>query len=290
MVRAHDLTTQQGATFTQLVRWGVLPVVFKPITAIAQTAPALLTVPLHGVPLNWEVAITGVKGMTAINAVNLPLQRSDYHLATVIDPNTIALPDVHAGLFQPYMSGGFLQYYSPQDLTGFTGRMSIKTSPIPLALTGIYHSYSLTHVGNRVALVTSGDPHGLSPGNILTVSGITGAGAATYNGTYQIASTPGPNSLTYISPNGLLDLTNSNAIGEPVITYGVELLRLDSATTGRITFDVANSVITLTIAALDTLALTWTAGFYDLDLVSPAGVVTTLLSGSVTVTPAVTTT
>jgi hypothetical protein len=202
MAQVKNLTIQQGATFTQLVRWGVLPIVYKPITAIPNTAPATLTVPAHGVPAGWNVAVTAVKGMTGINALASPPATTDYHAATVVDANTIVLDDVNAALYKAYTSGGYVQYYTPQPLTGFTARMAIK-----------------------------------------------------------------------------------DKVG------GTQLLRLDTSTTPiRITIDTANSVITLSIAAADTLAITWTTGVYDLELVSAAGVVTTLLSGTVTITPAVTTT
>lgn len=201
MALAKDLTIQQGATFIQLVRWGILPIVYKPITAIPNTAPATLTVPAHGVSPGWNVAVTAVKGMTGINALAAPPATSDYHAATVVDANTIVLDDVNAALYKPYTSGGFLQYYTPQNLVGYTARMSIK-----------------------------------------------------------------------------------DTVG------GTQLLRLDTVTAPiRIALDTVNNLITLTIAAADTLALTWTTGVYDLELISATGVVTTLLSGNVTVIPAVTT-
>ena len=68
MAATKDLTIQQGRTFSLALRWESQPVVYRPITAIAQTAPARLTVPTHGVPDGWRVAITNVKGMTEINA------------------------------------------------------------------------------------------------------------------------------------------------------------------------------------------------------------------------------
>lgn len=55
-----------------------------------------------------------------------------------------------------------------------------------------------------------------------------------------------------------------------------------------ITLDNTLKTITLLISATDTAALTWLTGVYDLELISPAGVVTQLLSGSVTVVDEVT--
>ena len=126
MAATKDLTIQQGRTFSLALRWESPPVVYRPITAIAQTAPARLTVPTHGVPDGWRVAITNVKGMTEINAEANKLTSRDYHQATVIDANTLDINDINAAGFKPYTSGGYIQFGTPVDLTGFTARMAIK--------------------------------------------------------------------------------------------------------------------------------------------------------------------
>ena len=56
-----------------------------------------------------------------------------------------------------------------------------------------------------------------------------------------------------------------------------------------IAIDNAGKTITLSIAATATDDITWKAGVYDLEMVSGSGVVTTILSGKVTVTKEVTT-
>jgi hypothetical protein len=50
-----------------------------------------------------------------------------------------------------------------------------------------------------------------------------------------------------------------------------------------------NGTIQLTIDATDTVAMTWYSGFYDLKLTDSSGVVTRLLKGKVTISPAVST-
>jgi hypothetical protein len=70
---------------------------------------------------------------------------------------------------------------------------------------------------------------------------------------------------------------------------GTEFLRLDT-TNGGITIDNAAKTITLFVSATDTALLVKQKGVYDLELESPAGVVTKLLSGSITVSSEVTTT
>lgn len=68
---------------------------------------------------------------------------------------------------------------------------------------------------------------------------------------------------------------------------GTELLRLDTDNT-RITLDDTLGTVLLTVSATDTAALTWTKGVYDLEMVSPAGEVTAILTGTVTVKKEVT--
>lgn len=195
---ATNLSIQQGATFGQVLNWATGPVIYKPISAITKAAPAVISSTAHGIPPNWLVAVVSVLGMAQINAANSPPKQSDFVPATVVDANTISLDSVNAAGYSAYQSGGYLQFLSPVDLTGFTARMSIK-----------------------------------------------------------------------------------DKVG------GTELLRLTTENS-RIAIDATNKTITLTIDAVTTQAITWTRGVFDLEMVSPAGVVDTILSGSVTVVPAVT--
>lgn len=126
MAATKDLVIQQGRTFTLALRWETEPIVYKAITAITQTAPARLTVTSHGCPDGWRAAVTGVKGMSEINAEANNVKERDFHPVTVIDANTIEFNEVDASGYKAYTSGGFLQYNTPVDLTGYTGRMKIK--------------------------------------------------------------------------------------------------------------------------------------------------------------------
>ena len=123
---SKDIVIRQGKTLSFALRWETTPIVYKAISAIANTAPVRITVPGHGVPEGWRVAVTSVKGMTEINAEPNDVRDKDYHAATVVDPSTIELNDVNAANFRAYVSGGYLQYNTPVNLTGFTARMSIK--------------------------------------------------------------------------------------------------------------------------------------------------------------------
>jgi len=197
-LKKNDLTLLQGRTFNHTVKWEIEPVVYKPITGITQSAPCVVTATGHGVPDGWRVAIVSVKGMTQINA-STPPKDSEYVVAKVLTDNTIELNTVNAAEYKAYTSGGYVQYNTPQDLTGYVARMSIK-----------------------------------------------------------------------------------DKVG------GTELMALDT-TNLRILIDNTTKTIKLDIDALDTAAITWKRGIYDLELESPAGVVTALMFGNVTVTNEVTT-
>ena len=132
MAANKDLVIQQGKTFSLVLRWETERVTSKPITAISLAAGApRLTVPAHGAPNGWRCAVTRVGGMKQINAENYPPSDTDFRPATVIDANTIEFNGVtpcdDSGKEWPaYTSGGFIQYNTPVDLTGYTARMEIK--------------------------------------------------------------------------------------------------------------------------------------------------------------------
>src|SRR5207244_12345430 len=64
--------------------------------------------------------------------------------------------------------------------------------------------------GSKTATVTYGFPHLLLAGSSITVSGVTGAANAPYNGTFTIASVPTPTTFTYTMSSAP---TNSPAPG-----------------------------------------------------------------------------
>ena len=132
MADTRDIPITQGKTFSLVIRWESEPVIRKAITAIslASGAPRLSVVG-HGLTNGWRCAVTRAKGMPQINAQNYPLREADYHPATVIDNGTVEFNDVtpvddNGKEWPAYVSGGFLEWYSPVDLTGQTARMKIK--------------------------------------------------------------------------------------------------------------------------------------------------------------------
>lgn len=253
MADTKDLQFVQGKTFTLVLRWETEPIVYKAITAVSQTAPARMTVPGHGMPSGWRGAVTNVKGMTEINAAANDVRDRDYTPGTVIDANTIDLNEVNAAGFKAYLSGGYWQYNTPVDITGYGARMAIKTK---------------AGVSNRLR---------------CTVGGTAGATKPTGAGT--------DNTVTWVAETALA--TTKEWIAGATYTAGdvvdLEDLMFLSPANARIVLDAALKTITLTVSATDTAALTWKKGSYDLEMVSPAGVVTALLTGTVTVSKEVTT-
>jgi hypothetical protein len=201
MTKKLNLVIRQGETFTRVIRWETPPYVYKAITAITQAAPVQITAVGHGLKSGWRAAVVSVRGMKEINAEHSPPRDSEFHQVTVVDVDNVTLNDVNSSDFSAYTSGGYLQYYTPVNLTGYTARMTIKD-----------------RVGGTALLtLTSGLPD------------------------------------------------------------------------NRIVVDTANNTVTLSILPADTAALGFIKGVYDLEMVSGAGAVTTIFSGSITVAKEVTT-
>jgi hypothetical protein len=200
MTKQLNLTIRQGETFQRIIRWEMPPFVYKPITGITKAAPAVVTCPAHGLVNGWRVAVVSVNGMDEINAEHTPPRDTEMVQVTFVDSNTVSLNKVNSAKFSTYASGGYLQFYTPVDLTGYTARMGIK-----------------------------------------------------------------------------------DRIG------GTLLLTLSTGADTRIAIDPTAKTITVTISAADAAAIAWRKGVYDLEMVSAAGVVTTIFSGNVTVIPEVTT-
>lgn len=126
-----DLEICKGSTFSRIYRWESFSIVFVPIINITQSAPPIVTAIDHGIPDNWRVAITSVKGMTEINSKHSTPRPVDFQRADVLTTSTFRLPRVDASMFKPYIvgtSGGTVRYFAPMDLTGFTALMHIRQS------------------------------------------------------------------------------------------------------------------------------------------------------------------
>ena len=122
----QDITIVKGATFSRVLRWESAPFVYKAITAITKAAPVSITATAHGVPDGWRVAIVSVQGMRQINAKNAPPRATDFHKATKTSADVIALNDVNSSEYDAWTSGGYIMYYTPVSLSGYTARMQIR--------------------------------------------------------------------------------------------------------------------------------------------------------------------
>jgi hypothetical protein len=195
--------------------------------------------------------------MTQINASNPP-KDSEYVPATVLTVDTVELNTVNAAEYKTYISGGYLQYNTPQDLTSYVARMSIKDKISPTT--------AMLWVASTV-----------------------------YPTGYTIITSTG--TILEATIGGTSDVVEPTAAGvDGTVTWGAvssfagsrELMSLTTANT-RILIDNATKTITLDIDASDTAAITWRKGIYDLEMESPSGVVTALMYGNVTITNEVTT-
>lgn len=119
MTTKQDFVITRGKTFAQILRWEAPPLIYKPITGVAQSAPVLITCAGHGIPNGWRVKVESVKGMTQLNS-------DAWQRVTVVDADTIELNEINSLDFKPYASGGVLKMNTPVNMAGFTARMTIK--------------------------------------------------------------------------------------------------------------------------------------------------------------------
>lgn len=112
----EKLRIVQGSTLIQPVRWYVDPFVYKPISEVTSRAPLRFKVVGHGMPNGWKHEILSVQGMKEINSSETKA-KTDYHIATVVDVDTIELNDVNASDWGAYVNNtGVVRYKTPADL------------------------------------------------------------------------------------------------------------------------------------------------------------------------------
>lgn len=110
----------QGSTFNEVVRWESSIKTYLPITAISNSAPLVVTVPGHSIPVDWRVKFTNIVGMTELNSLDT------YHQVTSTTTNDIVINSINSIGFKNYVSGGIVEYNTPIDMTGYTARMQIR--------------------------------------------------------------------------------------------------------------------------------------------------------------------
>lgn len=124
----QDITIKKGKTFEKVLRWEALPFIYKAVTGITAAAPCQITATGHGAPDGWRVAVVAAGGMKEINATSNPPAAGDFNRATVVDANTLELNELSSAGFHAYTSGGWIQYYTPVDLAGYTAQLQIRAT------------------------------------------------------------------------------------------------------------------------------------------------------------------
>lgn len=226
--KIQDIYLQQGKSQPLVLRCEAeTPVVYKPIATVQLTAPLRLTTAVpHGCLDGWRAAITGLKDIdTEANKV----RDKDYHAVTVIDTTTLDINDINATAFKAYVSGGVLQYNTPLDLTGYAGRLDIRTGK-----------------GKTLLLV-------------CTKAGTSGTARPTSFGTDGTAMW----TVTTSAP------TKTWSAGTAyVLNDVIDAALLFSMTTANnlIAIDNALKTVTLFFDAADFTGLSWKKGYYELEL------------------------
>lgn len=115
-----NLKMYQGSTFKEVLRWESSTKVYKPITGITKAAPVVITAVAHGAPVGWRARVSGVLGMKEINS-------EDYNIITAATNDEVTFNSINASGYTTYTSGGVLEYNAPVSLTGYTGRLQLRT-------------------------------------------------------------------------------------------------------------------------------------------------------------------
>ncbi len=126
MAAETDFEILQGKTFTFAFRWASMPIRYAPIEDVPSETPLQVTSTAHGIPDGWPVAVVSTEGLTEVRAKHNPPRNNEYHTATLVDDDTIELNQINAAGYEPWVSGGYIQFYSPADLDGLEARMQIR--------------------------------------------------------------------------------------------------------------------------------------------------------------------
>lgn len=142
-----DLTIYKGATLDFVIRWEGASFVYREITGMPLRAPLRLTVPGHGLPDDWRVAISDIVGPDDLNAKHEPPRENEYHNAEVVDADTLEINSISAHAYKDYVTGGVIRYRSPKSLANCTARMQLRT-----AVNSATVLYAADTVGGQIVL------------------------------------------------------------------------------------------------------------------------------------------
>jgi hypothetical protein len=114
----------QGSTFQETFRWESETKVYVPISAIAKSAPCVITTSEpHNLPVGWRFRVVGAGGMKEMNSVG----EDAYYLSTLSPTaTTVEINQVNSLAYTNYSSGGVIEFNQPVPLTGLAARMQIR--------------------------------------------------------------------------------------------------------------------------------------------------------------------
>ena len=152
MASGYDFVIKQGETLEKTFYWYSGALVTKPITAITLAYPPVFTAATHGLPtLEIPARLVSIVGPEELNTPD-----DEYVYLLKVDTNTFKAPELNASGLSAYVSGGYLAYTPPKDLTGYTARMTIRratSSTTPLAvLTSVAGDIVLTALEGAVTV------------------------------------------------------------------------------------------------------------------------------------------
>jgi hypothetical protein len=156
-VPRQDLLIIQGATFRRTFNWYGGGELSKAIEGVTEGYPTILQITGHGLPSisTTPVFIRAVKGAIGLNT------GSKSAIATYIDANSFSVNLSTAN--QTWVSGtGFITYYVPTNLTGYTARMHIRSTKGAVTtiheMTSVAGDISLTAADGGIhLLITAAD-------------------------------------------------------------------------------------------------------------------------------------
>lgn len=113
--------------------------------------------------------------------------------------------------------------------------------------------------------------------------------AATYNFSIDQGTTVSIQWAYRTAANAVIDLTSYTARlqARPTVSSAVTVMDCTTAN-GQLVVTGATGVVTLSLTATQSAALDFNSAVYDLEIVSPAGVVTRLVQGTITLSREVT--
>jgi hypothetical protein len=150
----------QGSTFQETYRWESETKVYVPISAIAKSAPCVITTTsAHTLPIGWRFKVAG-GGMKELYPTS-----DTYHIATGTTSTSVTVNQINSLAYTAYTSGGVIEYNQPVDLANYSARMQIRetvdsptiiyeasTANTQITLNNTSKTITITILGNQTQL------------------------------------------------------------------------------------------------------------------------------------------